>query len=206
MFRFFNGVIVRTLKKILCLLAPFALGACDFDEADNRVCFIGDSITYQWDLEYFFPQYVPLKHAVNGARIRDLDNWNLDECRGITSVILMGTNNSKEFYDDLDREIFLKDFFTRIERIQADPLIVVSILPKNYQREQDETINKAIFKVNTEIKKGLDSLVGHYDYLDVFHLFVNDDYNAKMDLFKDGLHPNIAGQEILSSEVLKRLR
>ena len=180
--------------------------ACDYDDDDTRVCFIGDSITYQWDLEYFFPQYMPLKHAKNGAKIQDLDDWDLRECRGIPSVILMGTNNSSEFFDEERRNAFLQKFYTRIEKIQADPLIVISILPRNFQRQQSSRVNEVIRNVNNRVEKGLDSLNGRFEYLDVYPLFAQDEYDARMDLFKDGLHPNIAGQEILASEVLKVLR
>ncbi len=191
---------------MFCLLLLTVLGACDFKEERSRVCFIGDSITYQWDLEYFFSNYIPLKHAKNGAVIRDLDGWDLEECRGITSVILIGTNNSGAFFNDSSKAVFLEDFYTRIERIQADPLIVVSILPRNFERKQGQNVNRAILDVNREIENALDSLEGRYDYLDVFSRFIDDDFKVKMDLFKDGLHPNMAGQEILSAEVLKKLK
>lgn len=201
-----NYKIVKMLKRFYCLLLLGVFVACDIDENRSRACFIGDSITYQWDLEFFFPHLVPLKHAENGATIQDLDDWNLDECRGIPSVILMGTNNLGVFFEDSSMNDFLKDYFSRIERIQADPLVVVSILPRNFERKQDQSTNRAILNVNREIEKGLDSLKGNYEYLNVFPLFLDDDFNVRMDLFKDGLHPNIAGQEILTSEVMKKLR
>lgn len=194
------------MKKWLFFPWILFLWACDYDDDDTRVCFIGDSITYQWDLEYFFPQYMPLKHAKNGAKIQDLDDWDLQECRGIPSVILMGTNNSSEFFDEERRSAFLQKFYTRIEKIQADPLIVVSILPRNFQSQQSSRVNEVIRNVNNRVEKGLDSLNGRFEYLDVYPLFAQDEYDARMDLFKDGLHPNIAGQEILASEVLKVLR
>ena len=194
------------IKKYLFFSWVFFLWACDFEDENTRVCFIGDSITYQWDLDYFFPQYIPLKHAKNGAKIQDLDDWDLRECRGIPSVILMGTNNSSEFFDEERRNAFLQKFYTRIEKIQADPLIVFSILPRNFQRQQSSRVNEVIRNVNNRVEKGLDSLNGRFEYLDVYPLFAQDEYEARMDLFKDGLHPNIAGQEILASEVLKVLR
>lgn len=194
------------IKKYLFFSWVFFLWACDFEDENTRVCFIGDSITYQWDLEYFFPQYMPLKHAKNGAKIQDLDDWDLRECRGIPSVILMGTNNSSEFFDEERRNAFLQKFYTRIEKIQADPLIVISILPRNFQHQQSSRVNEVIRNVNNRVEKGLDSLNGRFEYLDVYPLFAQDEYDARMDLFKDGLHPNIAGQEILASEVLKVLR
>ena len=67
-------------------------------------------------------------------------------------------------------------------------------------------MNKAISNVNRLVEMGLDSLKGRFVYLNVYPLFAQDEYEVRMDLFKDGLHPNIAGQEILASEVLKVLR
>ena len=194
------------MKKIIFLSLLLFLWACDFEDDRTRVCFIGDSITYQWDLEYFFSQYVPMKHAKNGAKIQDLDQWNLEECQGITSVILMGTNNLSEFYEDNRKKQFLKDYFTRIEKIKAGPLIIISILPRNFQRQQNQNTNKVIKSVNAEIEKGLNNLAGRYIYLDVYPLFAENEFEPRMDLFKDGLHPNFAGQEILASAVLELLR
>ena len=48
----------------------------------------------------------------------------------------MGTNNHAEFFDEKRRNSFLQDFFTRIEKIQADSLIVVSIFPQSYQQSE----------------------------------------------------------------------
>jgi lysophospholipase L1-like esterase len=110
------------------------------------------------------------------------------------------------YFDEEGRIAFLQKFYTRIEKIQADPLIVVSILPRNFQRQQSSRVNEVIRNVNNRVEKGLDSLNGRFEYLDVYPLFTQDEYEARMDLFKDGLHPNIAGQEILASEVLKVLR
>ena len=116
----------------------------------------------------------------------------------------MGTNNSGEFFDEERRNAFLQKFYTRVESIQADPLIVISILPRNFQRQQKTQMNKAISNVNRLVE--MDSLKGRFVYLNVYPLFAQDEYEVRMDLFKDGLHPNIAGQEILASEVLKVLR
>ena len=54
---------------------------------------------------------------------------------------------------------------------------------------------------NLLIKQQLDSLKVDYKFIDVFKYFLNKDYMINEDLFRDGLHPNPEGYELVSNIV-----
>lgn len=199
------------LKRIL-LSAVLGLvgGSCSLTESDSELCFIGDSITYFWDVEYYFPGYHTWKHAVIGARAQDVDDWDISDCRGVPVVLLMGTNNIGDVaITDADaaqrREMFEKTFLDLAQQIDANPLWVISILPRRAEEKPTDEVNKNIELVNDMIRKDLDSLGNAFKYIDVFDYFLEDGYQANLRLFKDGLHLNVEGYELLTSKVQAEL-
>ena len=199
----------RLIGFCLCLLV-LGCSIKDDEEPCSEICFIGDSITYLWDLEYYFPNENIIKHAVSGAIVQDFDKWDLSDCNGKKTVVLIGTNNiGKVRITDDDaaalRAYFIREYKKRIETIRPDPLIAVSILPRNSSYRQDTTVNMNIQALNKEIVELLGSMDINYEYVDVFDLFLDKGYEIRRDYFKDGLHPNESGYEILAREIGKKL-
>lgn len=198
------------LKKF-CLIFCILVCSCSFvNEGNSEICFVGDSITHIWDLEFFFPGFRVHKYAENGAKVQDLDDWNLSVCEGIPTVFLMGTNNIGRYSVDSKniekiRKTFLKDLIPRLEKIKANPLLFVSILPRNRDWLETEKVNENIEIQNKMIKDTLDKLQFHYRYIDAFYLFLKDDYQIKKNFFYDGVHPSKEGFEVLSKKVLEFL-
>ena len=186
------------------------LGACAFDEGDSELCFIGDSITHQWDLDYYFPGYSIKKHAVVGAKVQDIDRWDVSDCEGLTTVILIGTNDiglirSGDSNAKSSRSYFAKLFMERARRINAEKLVVVSILPRNYLGEQDTSVNLNIELQNAVLKDSLQSSSLRFAFVNVFPYFLGDGYEIDEDLLYDGLHPSPEGYEVLTRRVREKL-
>ena len=80
-------------RLLLSFLFVIAFGSCAFEEGEDELCFVGDSITYLWDLEYYFPNYIVSKHAVSGAGLKQMDSWDVSDCKGRTTILLIGTND-----------------------------------------------------------------------------------------------------------------
>lgn len=195
---------------ILGILCVFCCESCFVNDSGSEICFIGDSITHLWDVEYYFPGYYIHKHAVSGAKIQDIDEWDISDCRGIPVVLLMGTNNigslsASDSDAGLMREQFKGKFWHYAETIGGNPLWVVSILPRNYKGMQPIGVNQNIELLNQMIKNDVDSMGDAYKFIDVFELFLDEDYHTNMRLFKDGLHPNVEGYEVLSAKVQSKL-
>lgn len=199
------------IKLLLISLALALCGAsCSLEDSSSEICFIGDSITYLWDLEYYFPGYYIHKHAVSGAKIQDVDSWAVSDCRGMPVVILMGTNNIGNvsvFDEDAEerRRQFKEMFLQRVVSFDADPLWVVSILPRNFGKKPQTEINRNIELQNKLIKKGLDSLGSAYRFIDVFDSFLDGEYQIDSTLFNDGLHPSEKGYEVLATKIQERI-
>lgn len=186
------------------------LGACAFDEGDSELCFIGDSITHQWDLDYYFPGYSIKKHAVVGAKVQDIDRWDVSDCEGLTTVILIGTNDiglirSGDSNAKSSRSYFAKLFMERARRINAEKLVVVSILPRNYLGEQDTSVNLNIELQNAVLKDSLQSSSLRFTFVNAFPFFLGDGYEIDEDLLYDGLHPSPEGYEVLTRRVREKL-
>lgn len=201
---------IRERYRLIFLLPFWCVISCSFEKSDSEICFVGDSITYLWDLEYYFPGYYIHKHAVGGAKIQDIDNWDMSDCRGLPIIFLMGTNNIGNISvldDDVDekRKKFNEMLVQRVVSLEANPLWVISILPRNYGNREQENVNRNIELQNKLIENSLDSLGGRYRFIDAFDCFLNEEYQINSMLFNDGLHLNESGYEILTSNVLDRL-
>lgn len=199
-------------KKFSLLVSSILfLCSCGFEDSESELCFIGDSITFQWDIESFFPGYRLTKHAVNGAKIQHTYNWNVSDCQNKPIVFLMGTNNigglnPKEENITEALETFTNTvYLPRAQSLKGDPLIVVSILPRNYLGKQDTAINQVIELQNSMIRKGLDSIQLDYIYVNAFYDFLETDYSINEQLFRDGLHPSPEGYEILGKRIQDKL-
>ena len=198
------------IKKILSLLCAGLFWNCFTDAHDDEVCFVGDSITYLWDLEYYFPEYVIHKHAISGSTISDVDKWDLSDCRGLPLVLLIGTNDIGYVKSTSDmasfyRKKFVAEYMNLATKLSGNPLIAISILPRNEWGKEDPLVNENIKILNSMLQDSLKKLPLKYIYLDVFDDFLYEDFSIRQDLFKDGLHPNEFGYEILTKKIGEQL-
>lgn len=193
-------------KKTIVSISIFIIWGCHLDNNPSELCFIGDSITHQWDTEYFFSGYAIKKHAVSGAKLRDVDEWETNNCAGQTIIFLIGTNDigflspsTKNIQDTLLN--FAHAYAKKTQSLFAEQLLIISILPRNYENNDQTASNKIIQMQNSLIKQQLDSLKVDYKFIDVFKNFLSNDYKINEFLFRDGLHPNPEGYELLSDIV-----
>lgn len=191
------------------LLLPFlfviAFGSCAFEEGEDELCFVGDSITYLWDLEYYFPNYIIHKHTVSGAGLKQMDSWDVSDCKGRTTILLIGTNDIgywKSTADGIERlrEDYKDRFIKSAKRIGGKPMLIMSILPRNEWGKQDSLVNENIRAQNGVLRRSLKD-IPDWEFVDVFDLFLDKGLQIREDLFKDGLHPNDEGYEILSRQI-----
>lgn len=197
-------------RNALFLALGLFFCSCSFDAEEQELCFIGDSITYLWDVEYYFPNYVITKHAVSGAGLAHVNKWNVEDCSKKTTVLLIGTNDigywkSTEKNIEYFRSEFTSEFLKTAQRIDAEPLIVISILPRNEWGKQDTLVTANIKEQNRELRQMLSREMPNSLFIDVYDQFIYKGNQIREDLFKDGLHPNEAGYEILAREVQKKL-
>jgi lysophospholipase L1-like esterase len=201
---------LRRVPSILVLILAFSFFGCEnTDSDDSELCFVGDSITHLWDLEYYFPTFTIHKHAVSGAVLADVATWNTSDCKGIPVVFLIGTNDLWSGMDnDTLTESFIQDFTGRyVEQARlfsASKLFAVSLIPRTVKKDT-EKINTQIRLLNQRLHKALDTSKIPYKFIDVQSEFLDTDTKIHDDYYSDGLHLSQEGYETLSQKISEAL-
>ncbi len=173
---------------------------------EERVVFLGDSITDGWELNQYFGSKPFLNRGISGqitgqmlgrlqADVIDLDPRVM--------VLLGGTN-------DLARDIELSTIQNNIQMI-ADLAaahgiqpVLASILPvSDYHAETDPRFRRTPDRSPDDIRALNDWMRGfaanrRYVYLDYYTATVDEKGYLRADLADDGLHPNTEGYKVMT--------
>ena len=183
-------------------------GACSSDIAP-RICFVGDSITHLWDLDYFFPEYSTANHGVNGAKIDDIFTWDLSECKDVPTVVLIGTNNLNAIAkSDSLKKTFLSTYVQKymkiLNQIEASNYVVISVLPRDRLYKENNALNPYIKTLNDTLESSLDQQKFKSSFVNAYPYFLKDSAIIR-DYYNDGLHLSEEGYDLLSSLVRRPL-
>lgn len=179
------------------------------DEYTNYL-FLGDSITYFYDLDKYFEGLHVVNSGIGGNTTEDiLDdmkervyNYNPSKV-----FLLIGTN-------DLIHDSSVDDIASNIEKIvneinsnepQAE-IYVESVYPVNDNLNEDMVDvrnNDDIMEINDKIKRYCDE--NDYTYINMYDKLLDDDGNFNEEYTDDGLHPNGKGYEVITEELKKYL-
>ena len=180
----------------------------------ENIVFLGDSITFQYDLKKYYKNYNVVNSGVDGNRIEDilddLDNrvYNYNPSK---VFILIGTNNLA--VDENDDEIIKKieELLIRIkENKKYTDLYFESILPIN--NTEDEKIdkimvgnrnNERIKFINQQIEIFCDK--NEIVYIDLYAKLIDKNDNLDILYTKEGLHISEDGYDIITKEIKKYL-
>ena len=158
---------------------------CDID-------FVGDSITEGYDVKRFYKEYKVANRGISGDTTdmlltrMEVSAFNL-EPKIIN--LMIGTNNLDTCMNNY--EAILQGFNEHLPNTQV---VVVSILPR-----RGEDLCKKIEENNIEIEKL--STKYAYTYVNLYTSFITDDYKVNESLFKDGLHPNKKGYQLITDNL-----
>lgn len=176
---------------------------------ENRVVFIGDSITDSWKLAEYFPDQPYVNRGINGQTTPQmLLRFRADviDLKPKAVVILAGTNDIAGNTGQITLEQIENNLASMAELARAHNIKVVfaSVLPvSDYNRNRAgeqivRTVQRPpaqILALNDWMKKyaAANGLI----YLDYFAATVDDRGLLKADLANDGLHPNRKGYEAM---------
>jgi lysophospholipase L1-like esterase len=192
------GWLARFKEEDVKLGAPAA--------GENRVVFMGDSITQGWHLDQSFPGKPYINRGISGQTTSQMllrfrqDVINLDPD---VVVILAGTNDiagntGPISIEDIEGNI---TSMAELARTHDIALVLASVLPvNNYtpasQRFFADRPPSEILRLD-EWMKAYCANTNCY-YLDYFHSMVDGSGLLKRELSEDGLHPNDAGYKIMA--------
>lgn len=178
-------------------------------KGENRVVFLGDSITDSWKLAEYFPNQPYINRGISGqTTMQMLIRMQPDVVahKPKVMVLLAGTNDIAANTGPATNEFIQGNIASIVDIARANGINVVlaSILPvSDYnKRTNGEVIIRTeqrqparILALNNWIKNycQLKGLV----YLDYFSATVDEKGFLKAELANDGLHPNAEGYKIM---------
>ena len=184
--------------------ADAALGPPAADE--NRVVFLGDSITDYWKLADYFPGKPYLNRGIDGQSTPQMlvrFRQDVIDLHPRVLVVLAGTNDVAGVTGPTRNEDIEANYATIAELARAHHIRVVfsSLLPVyNYTEDAKESFTlrprERILALNAWLKSycARNGLV----YLDYFSALRDDKGMLRRDLSDDGLHPSRAGYKIMA--------
>lgn len=179
---------------------------------DDNYLFLGDSITYMYDLDKYYEGLPVVNSGVNGNDVEDIMNdieERVYQYNPSKIFLLIGTN-------DIDHGDSQEEIVNHIEELLLEihknrpyaEIYLESIYPV---LEGEKVVNIRTNEEIMAINKELESFCKKEDftYIDMFSLLVDsssDDVKIKDEYTKDGLHLSDAGYEIVTEEIKKYLK
>ena len=173
---------------------------------ENRVIFLGDSITDYWKLSDYFPGKAYINRGIDGQTTPEMlvrFRQDVIDLHPKVVVGLAGTNDIAGVTGPTPNEDIEANYASMAELARAHGIRMVfaSILPvHNYTEDAKESFalrpRERILALNQWLKDycAKNRLV----YLDYFSALVDDRGMLKRELSDDGLHPTDAGYKIMA--------
>lgn len=187
-------------------------------KGENRVVFMGDSITDGWKLAEYFPNQPFVNRGISGQTTPQMFlrfRADVIALQPKVVVILAGTNDISANTGTMTLEQIENNYASMAELARAHGINVVfaSVLPiSDYNKNKNgEAIVRSVQRPPAQILE-LNRWLKNYTtqnnlvYLDYFTATVDDKGFLKAELANDGLHPNAKGYEMmkpLAEEAIK---
>jgi lysophospholipase L1-like esterase len=172
--------------------------------SDERVVFMGDSITDGWGKKYgqFFPGKPYINRGISGQTTPQmLIRFRPDviALKPKVVVILAGTNDIAGNTGPSSLEMIQDNMISMVELAQKNGIKVVmsSVMPvcDYIQNQTTRRPNETIVALNNWMKQYASS--HNAVYLDYYTPMLDDKGVFKQELTFDGLHPNSAGYDVM---------
>jgi lysophospholipase L1-like esterase len=181
---------------------------------ENRVVFLGDSITDYWKLPDYFPGKPYINRGIDGQTTPEMLVRFRQDVIGVhprVLVVLAGTNDIAGVTGRTSNEEIESNYASMAELARAHRIQVVfaSVLPvHNYTHDAEESFalrpRDRILGLNKWLKDYCAK--NGFVYLDYFSALVDERGMLKRALADDGLHPTGAGYKIMASLAEKAIQ
>jgi len=173
---------------------------------ENRVVFLGDSITDYWKLVDCFPSKPYINRGIDGQTSSQMlvrFQQDVIHLHPAVLIVLAGTNDIAGVTGRIRDEDIEANYASMAELARTHHIRVVfsSLLPvNNYTQEAKESYalrpGERILRVNRWLRAYCEqnALV----FLDYYSAMVDDKGMLKRELSDEGLHPNAAGYKIMA--------
>lgn len=174
---------------------------------ENRVIFLGDSITDYWKLGDYFPGKAYINRGIDGQTTSQMlvrFRQDVMKLHPKVLVILAGTNDVAGVTGRIRDEDIEANYATMSElaRMHGIRVVFASLLPVNNVSSEDAKESSALrprerlLAINRWLRAycASNGLV----YLDYYTRLADDKGILKKELSDDGLHPNAAGYKVMA--------
>ena len=171
-------------------------------KGENRVVFLGDSITQNWDLSESFPGKPYLNRGISGQTTPQIllrMRQDVIALKPKAVVILAGTNDIAENTGPISLEAIEDNFTSMVELAQKSGIRVIlsSVLPVARYPWRPEIKPVEKIRALNQWMKDYASRTG-VDYVDYYSAVVDQKSGLKDELGTDGVHPNRAGYLVMN--------
>jgi lysophospholipase L1-like esterase len=173
---------------------------------ENRVVFLGDSITDYWKLADYFPGKPYINRGIDGQTAPQMlvrFRQDVIALHPRVVVVLAGTNDVAGVTGPARNEDIEANYASMAEsaRLHHVRVVFASLLPvNNYTEDAKESFSlrprERILALNTWLKDYCAK--NGFVYLDYFSAVVDDKGMLRRDLSDEGLHPNASGYKIMA--------
>jgi len=181
---------------------------------ENRVVFLGDSITDYWKLPDYFPGKPYINRGIDGQTTPEMlvrFRQDVIDLHPKVVVVLAGTNDiagvtGHTFNEDIEANYASMAELARAHHIR---MVFASVLPvHNYTHDAEESFalrpRDRILALNKWLKDYCAK--NRFVYLDYFSSLVDERGMLQRALADDGLHPTDAGYKIMASLAEKAIQ
>lgn len=181
-----------------------------FDE--NRVVFLGDSITEFWSREHsFFSKNKSfINRGISGQTTPQmLLRFRADviELQPKIVVILAGGNDIAGNTGYSDLKMITNNLFSMVELAQVHQIKVIlcSVLPANFfYWNPKEKPAERIIELNNLLENY--AVANKIPFVEYYSAMVDDQNGLKSDFSEDRVHPNTAGYEVMCPLIEKEIK
>ncbi|MGB5263888.1 MAG: SGNH/GDSL hydrolase family protein [Lutimonas sp.] len=192
-------------------LQKFKQDNMEIENKNNRVVFMGNSITEAWENIHpeFFERNPFVNRGISGQTTPQMllrFRQDVIELKPDLVVILAGINDIAENTGPISLDEILNNIISMTELARANQIKVLlcSVLPAN--RFQWRPSIKPADKVIELNKKILDyATKSKLIYVDYYNEMVDDQKGLRHELGEDGVHPNTKGYDIMEVILLKEI-
>lgn len=174
---------------------------------DSVYLFLGDSITNQYDLDKYYPEFKTINSGINGNTtdhiLEDMKN-RVFQHNPTDVIILIGINQiERDEVDEIVSDITKIVNEIKIYNNEID-VYIQSIYPINSQVENTASLykdNNKIIEVNKKLKEYSEQ--NSIKYIDIYDKLLDEDGNLNTIYTNDGLHLNGEAYEIITQKVME---
>jgi lysophospholipase L1-like esterase len=180
---------------------------------ENRVVFMGDSITDSWDLRKYFPGKAYINRGISGQTTPQMlirFRQDVIDLQPKVVVILAGTNDIAGNTGPMTLEEIEANYASMADLARAHGIGVVfsSVTPVNGYSEKAQKffLLRSPQKI-LDLNLWLNNYAARHGgiYVDYFSAMVDEKGLLRRDLSEDGLHPDDAGYKIMDPLVEKAI-